>query len=80
MLSAFKRRIAGIRAELGTAKQTADEMLKIHGDGVWAKFVELERAAWRRSALTEFLFWKMTREYAREIQKNRDRNTEDHKN
>ena len=73
MFSALKRRIARIRAELGTAKRIADEMLQIYGDGVWNKFGELEQAAWRRSAFTEFLFWKMAREYAREIQKNRAR-------
>ncbi len=69
MLSIIKQRVAGFRKELATVRRTADEMLQQHGDGVWKRLAELEASAWKRSAYREFLFWKLTGEYVRDLTK-----------
>lgn len=69
MFSTLKHRIAGLRAQLLAARRTAHEMLELHGDRMWKRFAELEALAWERLAYKEFLFWKLTRAYARELKK-----------
>ena len=71
MFSMLKRRIMGLRSQLLVASRTADEMLKLHDDEVWERFTELEASDWKRSAYREFLFWKMTREYARGLKEHK---------
>lgn len=75
MLSQIKKRIAGLRAQLDASRRTADEMLDRYGDGVWDEFQKLESSAWNRSAFQEFIYWKLTHEFAREKAKNSERKT-----
>jgi hypothetical protein len=69
MLSKFRGRIIGLRAQIAAARKTGHEMLTLHGDGVWIKFADLQESAWKRSAYKEFMFWKLAAEYGRELQK-----------
>ncbi len=69
MLSILKRRIAGMRESLAVARRTADEMNQLYGNEVLEKLSELEASALERKAYREFLFWKLTKEYARETRK-----------
>jgi hypothetical protein len=75
MLSQIRKRIAGLRAQLDASRRTADEMLDRYGDGVWDEFQKLESSAWKRSAFQEFVYWKLTQEFAREKAKNSERKT-----
>ncbi len=69
MLSTFKRRLASLKEQLVTARQTADELVQREGEEVWTELSELEASAWKRSAYREFLFWKVTGEYVRDQMK-----------
>ncbi len=73
MLSQIRKRIAGLRAQLDASRRTADEMLDLYGDGVWQEFKKLETSAWQRSAFQEFIYWKLTQEFAREKAKKFER-------
>jgi hypothetical protein len=66
MLSQIRKRIVGLRVRLDASRRTADEMLDQYGDDVWNEFQKLESSAWKRSAFQEFVYWKLTHEFARE--------------
>ena len=71
MLSFFKRRIAGLKEQLAAARRTADEMVERDGEKVWEGLSELQFSARKRSAYREYLFWKVTGEYVRDLTKRR---------
>jgi hypothetical protein len=69
MFSKVRNRISGVRNAVSNAKKTSSQMVAQNGEAVWQKLSDLEASAWSRGAYTEFVYWKLVREYARDASK-----------
>jgi hypothetical protein len=62
-------KVRGIRALAKNAKQAARELVDQHGDSAMTRVSELGDQARGSRKFTEYFYWKLVREYIREIQK-----------
>jgi hypothetical protein len=69
MWSAVAGRIAGFKQAVAAAKKVAPEMVEIYGEGVWQRLKDLESTAWREGKITEVFYWRLVKEYVRELKK-----------
>lgn len=69
MWSAVARRIAGLQQAMRAAKKVAPEMIQIYGEGVWLRLTDLESKAWQEGKITEYCYWRLVREYVRDLTK-----------
>ena len=58
-----------MRKAVENAKKTAAEMLALHGEAVGKILTDKEAIAWKKGAYTEYVYWKLVREYARDASK-----------
>ena len=68
-------RVRGIRAYVNNAKKAADEIVDQYGERAMARVAELEDQARNRRGILEFFYWKLVREYVRDIEKARQKNS-----
>ncbi len=68
-------RARGIRALVKNAKQAASEIIDQYGDGAMTRVGELGDEARSKRGVVEFFYWKLVREYIRDAQKNRPKNS-----
>lgn len=61
----------GIRSLVKNAKQAAQEIVDQYGDRAMTRVRELEDQALSNKGFLEFFYWKLVREYIRDVQKNR---------
>ena len=64
----------GIRGLVKNAKQAAQEIADQYGDRAMTRVGELEDQARGKKEILEFIYWKLVREYIRDIQKSRKSN------
>jgi hypothetical protein len=69
MFSEVRSRILSLRNAVSSAKKVSSEMVAQHGETVWQRLSDLEASAWSKGAYTEFVYWKLVREYARDATK-----------
>lgn len=62
-------RARGIRAHVKNAKQAAEEIVDQYGESAMTRVGELERQARDNKKYLEFFYWKLVREYIKEVQK-----------
>ncbi|MBS4083230.1 MAG: hypothetical protein KGZ73_06745 [Rhizobiales bacterium] len=68
-------RVRGIRAYVKNAKKAADEIVDQYGERAMTRVGELEDQALSKKGILEFFYWKLVREYVRDIEKARQKNS-----
>lgn len=69
------KRVRGIRSLVKNARQAAQEIVEEYGERATTRVAELEEQARSKKGVVEFLYWKLVREYIRDTDKERQRNS-----